>query len=94
MGWDGPQMGQHALFGHMGLLPEEEQVELGFKVTGIMAEMERTMIPVIRELLRLEASRVLEHAKRSSPALRTSGGRLDTAGGFASMNRHGSYVPQ
>jgi hypothetical protein len=56
-------MAEHSSFGHCELIPEEKQVEIGLKIKEIMTEVERAKNPSIRELLRLEASRVLERAK-------------------------------
>ena len=56
-------MAEHSSFRHSELIPEEKQVEIGLKIKEIMTEVETAKNPRIRELLRLEASRVLERAK-------------------------------
>jgi hypothetical protein len=56
-------MAEHSSFRHNELIREEKQVEIGLKIKEIMTEVERAKNPSIRELLRLEASRVLERAK-------------------------------
>ena len=56
-------MAEHSSFRHSEHIAAEKQVEIGFKSKEIMTEVERAKNPRIRELLRLEAARVLERAK-------------------------------
>jgi hypothetical protein len=56
-------MAEHSSFRHSELMPEQKQVEIGLKIKEIMTEVERVKNPRIRELRRLEVSRVLERAK-------------------------------
>jgi hypothetical protein len=50
------------------LVQGDNQFEIGLKLREIMREVDRARNPVIRELLRSEALRVLQHAKFASAA--------------------------